>query len=1141
MATLFQATGGVIGTMQPSTTWAAPNGLFPTADRNDSSAYTWTSSTSTVTLPSSGLADGYLFLWGFEFEDTSNGRHNPQGRMTQASGTGNFVSASTGGYNRDTSEDRSYVSGWSFVDGPSASATFQFQWRRDTDAPNASDGTVRSFIQVVPFYYSDIGLYTSTSTTATGGTTPTQITGFSGTDGTNITISSNQISVTGDNKRYLCLGSAYHQGVGNARTQRWFGFEIDGTFDHSAKGCMYYRNAANADGGESFIKLIETATATRTIELNQYRGDGVAAGQGGADVDGNTTGSNSAHSMVVIELNDSAEVYASVDSAGGQEFALTGPVDVDIASTADIEFNDSASFTRSTDTGVNVEQNMDLFAFANVSFAREASSITSGSRWTHHGEFTVNGAEQTGVGFHGNYNRGNQSTTDTHGSSNNQAAFFAATSGQDFGVSCQELAGTEGGAGDIETQANWVGFGLINLDSLQGSSDTEVSANTDALTLTEQAASVSLDVGVGATVAALALATSAASISVATDVQAAVDALSLTENQASISYDVGVSAGVDSLALTENQASIAHDINVNGAIATLTLTENQATISLGVDVQAATDALTLTEQQASIANDVNVAGAVDALILTEFQATVDITSDTNVNANFATLTLTEFAADRAFDVGISPVTVDLTTTTYAATLSADTIVNASADALTLTEFAAGIAFDVSVSTGVDALNLVEYAATVLQAPRVYLNTSQTLTGATELTVTSYAVDGTSVTFDDAAGAPTGSLFLGVQNTRNAQVGWIAVTVTGGDTNVSASVDALALTEQAAAVALDVDVQASTDALSLATYSASIVYDVEVSAALASLTLTELGASATLAPRVYLNSSQTLSGATELTVTAYSLDGTTVTFDDDVGAPTGSQFLGVQNTRNGQVGWIGVTVTTGGTNVAANVDVLTLSEYQASITYDVEVFSAVDALSLTEQPAGIALDVDVQASTDALTLTTLQASLSADYIVSAGVAALSLTENASTVSYDVDVLAATDALTLATYQASLSEDTNVQASIASLSLVENPATVGLDLEISAGTASLVLAQHPTSFVYDVEVLTSVDALVVSAHSAAVLTGSVTRQTFEVPVRDRRFLSEARDKRFVVTQEDRRFEVGNRPRRSEMNKRPRRFTE
>ena len=492
MATLFQATGGTIGTLVPTTSWAAPNGLFPTTDRNDSSAYSWASSTSTVTLPASGLADGYLFLWGFETEDSSNGRYNPTGRMVQASGTGTFAAASTGGYSRDSSEDRAYVSGWAFVDNPSASSTYQFQWKRDSDLPNTSDGTVRSFIQAIPFYYADIGIYTSTTAGNYGGTTPNLMTGFSGTDGTNITITSNQVSVTGDNRRYLVLGGAYQENVsGGSRTQRWYGLEIDGSFDHAAKGCMYYRNTTNDTGGESFIRLIETVTATRTIEVNGYRGDGVAAGQGGADVDGTGTESNASHALVVIELNDSAEVFSSTNDTNTQEFAVTGPVDVNIASTGGIEFNDSASFTRSTDTAVDCTVAMDVLAFANVSHAREASSIGSGQRWTVHGEFTIDGTEQTGVGFHGNYNRGNQSTQDCHGSSTNQAGFFAVTAGQDVGVSNQELAGTEGGAGDIETQADWVGFGLINLDTLEDSGVSHTALpGAGSATLTGQAPSI---------------------------------------------------------------------------------------------------------------------------------------------------------------------------------------------------------------------------------------------------------------------------------------------------------------------------------------------------------------------------------------------------------------------------------------------------------------------------------------------------------------------------------------------------------------------------------------------------------------------------------------------------------------------------
>ncbi len=612
MADLLQVTGGVIGTLVPTTTWGAPNGLFPTTDRNDNSLYSWTSSTSTAGLPASGLADGYLFCWGFETEDSSNGRYNPQARMVQASGTGTFVSASTGGYSRDSSEDRAYVSGWSFVHNPSASATFQFQWRRDTDSPNASDGTVRSFLQVIPLYYADVGVYSSTSTTATGGTTPVQITGLTGTDGTNITLASNTVSVTGDNKRYLCLGGAYHQGVGSSRTQRWYGFRIDGSKDDAAKGCMYYRNSGNADGGESFIRLIETATATRTVDLFQYRGDGVAAGQGGADVDGNVTGSNSAHALVVIELNDSAEVYSSTDSTGAQEFALTGPVDVDIASTGDIEFNDAASFTRASDIAVNAVVAMDVFAFANVSHARESGAIGSGSRWTVHGEFTVNGVEQTGVGFHGNYNRGNQSTQDCHGSSSNQAAFFALAANDDIGVSNQELAGTEGGGGDIETQPGWVGFGLINLDTLEDAGS--VSVTPDETAQAQQADQTALTQAHTTT----ALDTLAAQTS---DSPALTQAHSLTANDTSQAQTSGTTAAT--LPAPALPAKVVLDNPVNSAGIVLDNPRGSGGVVLSVSETGqaqASDAVSITEAAAVSPNETQQAQVSEAPGLTQAHA-----------------------------------------------------------------------------------------------------------------------------------------------------------------------------------------------------------------------------------------------------------------------------------------------------------------------------------------------------------------------------------------------------------------------------------------------------------------------------------------------------------------------------------------
>ncbi len=484
MATLGKWTGGVIAPLTPGTTYAAPNGMFPTEARNDSSAYTFTSSTSTLTLPSSGLADGYLMVAAVETEDASNGRYNPTGQFVQASGTGNFVTGETSGYSRDNSEDRAYVRVWAFVDNPSASSTYQFQWRRDSDSPGAADGIVRSEFVVIPFYYSNHGIYSSSTAALYGGTTPNQVTGFAAVDESDtaaIELSSNQFTVKGDNKKYFIIGSHFGD-HGSSRTQRWGGLYTGSAMVRDAMSVAYMRNSSNEYGGGMFHTLVETSTTDVTYEMRKWRGDGVLDGEGGANSDG-TTGTDHHYALVILELNDSAEGFHSIDATGGTEFATGGPIDVPIARTTDITFNDSASFTRSTDNAFNTEQDMDALFGGNISVA--SYIVGTGSRWTAYAEFTVNGTEQTDT-FHGNYSRNNQGSQDTFGFSANPLSFLALTNGDDVGVSVTELTGTEGGGGAQRSPANWTGFWGLNLDTLEdaggggitGTSSTTVDDNT---------------------------------------------------------------------------------------------------------------------------------------------------------------------------------------------------------------------------------------------------------------------------------------------------------------------------------------------------------------------------------------------------------------------------------------------------------------------------------------------------------------------------------------------------------------------------------------------------------------------------------------------------------------------------------------
>ena len=486
MAILGKWSGNTVSHV-PTTSWAAPNGMFPTQDRNDGSAYSFTSSTSTLTLPSSDLADGYLMVAAYEYEDTSNGRATLHGRFIQASGTGTFVSPQTGGYCRDTSEDRIYVRTWGFVDNPSASSTYQFQWQRDADAP--TNGTVRSELQVIPLYYSNHGIYSSTLGGILGNTTRNQITGWSvddESDTTAIELASNIVTLKGDNKRYLIFGGNWlAPTTSGSRTQRWAGLDVDGSQENAAKTYYYYRNSNNSDNGGMYSWIIETATANIDLEQYIYRGDGVSAGQGGADVNGGVTASG-LHKWVVLELNDSAEVFRTTGD-GGQNLATTGPVDLTLCDVTDIDFNDSASWTRASDTAMNAVVAMDALLGANISAAQ--NTVTTGSRWTAYSEITVNGTEQTDS-FHGNYMRNNQSSQDTFGWSANLLGFLGLSLGDDVGVSVTELAGSEGGGGNITSPSGWEGFWGINLDTLQAGEDVTIIADSGSYAWAGQNANI---------------------------------------------------------------------------------------------------------------------------------------------------------------------------------------------------------------------------------------------------------------------------------------------------------------------------------------------------------------------------------------------------------------------------------------------------------------------------------------------------------------------------------------------------------------------------------------------------------------------------------------------------------------------------
>ena len=531
MADIGQWSGGTT-TLLPTTTFAAPNGMFPTQDRNDAS-YSFNSTTSTLTLPPD--ADGYLVTAAFEFVDTSNGRHNPQGRLVLSSGSGNFVASSGSGFNRNNSDDTAYVRAWAVIDSPS-SAEVQFQWRRDSDAPTG--GTSASFLQVVPLYYSNIGLYQSTQTSCNGTTTPTSISGFTSvvqSDTSAIEISSGQtVATKTSGKRYLVLGGQYWQGIGAARTQRWMGLSVNSTFQNDVRSNSYGRNSSNADIGEIFTTVVE---GVNSLESQVFLGEALGSFPAtGGDVSGNTTGSNANHVLAVIELNDNAEVFRAV-SGTQQDVSGTSRTSVEVFDSTSLL--DTASFsTNATTTSVTANDDFDVLLGANLSGGYGSSS---GSRYTGFSKFTIDGVEQDSS-ISGDFSRGSQGSQSTFGYSSNMLSSHAVSDTETLGVNIGRITG--GQAGPVNLLSGYSGMWGVNLDTLEETA-TNVEVDTQDLSVSTDISDKSVSSNLSLGVSGLALSSALSSRSVGLAVSLNTSDLSATTSVSSRTLGGSVSVSIE--------------------------------------------------------------------------------------------------------------------------------------------------------------------------------------------------------------------------------------------------------------------------------------------------------------------------------------------------------------------------------------------------------------------------------------------------------------------------------------------------------------------------------------------------------------------------------------------------------------------
>lgn len=399
-----------------------------------------------------------LFVANIKLDTSHNNRGNFQFRFALVGGTGSLFSTHASGYVRNTSNKVTWIRVIGVLADSSANAQVQLQWRRSSQSVTMVTLQDVSDLQCQEIWYDAIGIYSDTGGDALGGTTRNTVpldTTVLESDTNKIERTLNDVAMKQNETKYLVLGSVAGAS-GGSRTQRISNFAYDGTPRESTQVYAYQRNSANPYAGMALFDMYDSDEVTVNASMQCYRGAGVAANQGGADVDGSWSSTNGFNQMCVIALPSTAKGFISADGTGAQTLGGS-TTSINGMRTASLE--DTDSYSRSSNINMFTNEAHRMLCWSNVFTAR--SNITSGVRGNIGSRILLDASPQT-TGEHGNYTRGNQGSQDCFAGSFNAGGVFNAT--LNGAVVVQTFDAGDNGAGD-DTQPNSAGFFALNLDS----------------------------------------------------------------------------------------------------------------------------------------------------------------------------------------------------------------------------------------------------------------------------------------------------------------------------------------------------------------------------------------------------------------------------------------------------------------------------------------------------------------------------------------------------------------------------------------------------------------------------------------------------------------------------------------------------
>jgi hypothetical protein len=406
----------------------------------------------------------------------------------------------------------------------------------------------------------------------------------------------------------------------------------------------------------------------------------------------------------IMELADGDFAHLRSNAILDPTWSSTTPAAVDYVTEVELDTGSFGHPTNSELRMVAAEEYLILGGWFTTRDGVDTSRKTPETRWY------IDGSAYN-VGTFSAFNRGDQSTTSTVTAARSHGAIIRnATTNRD--VQNRMLTHDVTGNDLLTVPLGYGWMQGLHIESTllpPASGDTNIAASVDALTLTENAATVNAETSVAANVDTLTLVEQAATISLGVEIDASVDALALTENTATVALDVDIAATVDALIVTELQATISLGVDIAAGVDTLTLVEQTATVNAATNVNTTVDFLSVTGLQANVNAALNVGASVDPLTLATLQAGVSL--GVGINTNVDALTLSELVASIQHNRNVAAGVDALTLSELQATISTGGII-ANVATLTLVELASTVNAALNVSATADALTLTEQAASV---------------------------------------------------------------------------------------------------------------------------------------------------------------------------------------------------------------------------------------------------------------------------------------------------------------------------------------------------------------------------------------------------------------------------------------------